>query len=519
MPPRKSLLFLLCFAFSLAFIAPATAQAVQNYAIFRLYNPYSGEHLYTASTDEVDFLVKYGWRDEGVGWYAPQSSKTPVYRLYNPWSGDHHYTTKKSEYDDCADHGWRREGIGWYSDDAKGVALYRGYNRFETVGTHHYTTSWDEMADMVKHGWSSEGVGWYGAKSYSAQLYVYGSGDGVPVYSYTPFFVYVKSNDAASISEEDLALDATDGSLSDYIVANATYKDIAMKNSVSNVIYSVNRVDGGFVGCVMFKSSGTKTIQLKEDGTVIGTLKVNVSDGTKAADDWMNKVIASVTTSKMNAYEKFYAVVAYLRGNFRYDTVDSNCKDILLAQYETPYWVSYRWDSYTSPAILCKFAEKIGGLSPHNCYYDGVWSRHAYITITWNGKTEYVTVCPATSTGIVSYSTIDFTKLNNVLHFNPDALVGLKKVSALSDDIEVQSDDEEARDVDEGAAEDEAADGEASDDGTAGEEAAGEKAADGEAPGDGDGDGSDSVQDGEPGALAVSSDACEEAVAQDEAAL
>ena len=277
---------------------------------------------------------------------------------------------------------------------------------------------------------------------HTAQLYVYGSGDGVPVYSYEPFFVYVKSNDAASISEEDLALDATDGSLSDYIVANATYKDIAMKNSVSNVIYSVNRVDGGFVGCVMFKSSGTKTIQLKEDGTVIGTLKVNVSDGTKAADDWMNKVIASVTTSKMNAYEKFYAVVAYLRGNFRYDTVDSNCKDILLAQYETPYWVSYRWDSYTSPAILCKFAEKIGGLSPHNCYYDGVWSRHAYITITWNGKTEYVTVCPTTSSGKVSYSTIDFTKLNNVLHFNSDALVGLKKVAALSDDFEVLSADD-----------------------------------------------------------------------------
>ena len=98
----------------------------------------------------------------------------------------------------------------------------------------------------------------------------------------------------------------------------------------------------------------------------------------------------------------------------------------------------------TRARVLCRFAEKIGGLSSHNCYNDGVWRWHAYIMITWNGKTKYYIVCPPTRSGIVSYSTIDFTKLNNVLHFNPDALVGLNKVAALSDDFEVLSADDGA---------------------------------------------------------------------------
>ena len=133
--------------------------------MYRLYNPYSGEHFYTSGTAERDNLVRVGWKDEGVGWTAPRSSNTPVYRLYNPYSGDHHYTTGAGERDAMVATGWVDEGIGWYSDDAQGVPLYRQFNPYETVGTHNYTTSKEENDALVKLGWRAEGVAWYGVKA------------------------------------------------------------------------------------------------------------------------------------------------------------------------------------------------------------------------------------------------------------------------------------------------------------------------------------------------------------------
>ena len=59
------------------------APVVRTAAMHRLYNPYTGEHFYTADTTERDHLTGLGWRYEGVGWKAPAKSSTPVYRLYN----------------------------------------------------------------------------------------------------------------------------------------------------------------------------------------------------------------------------------------------------------------------------------------------------------------------------------------------------------------------------------------------------------------------------------------------------
>ena len=172
---KKSLLVGWVFALvaAVCLACPATALAAQGSSseytydsvviMQRLYNRWSGEHLYTSDAIEKNNLMELGWADEGIAWYAPQTSSTPVYRLYNPWSGDHHYTTRKDEYDDCAKHGWRKEGVGWYSADAAtGEKLYRGFNSYEVVGTHLYTASWTEMSTMVASGWDYEGVAWYG---------------------------------------------------------------------------------------------------------------------------------------------------------------------------------------------------------------------------------------------------------------------------------------------------------------------------------------------------------------------
>lgn len=134
-------------------------------SMHRLYNPNSGEHFYTASTDERDHLVGVGWRYEGTGWTAPASSNTAVYRLYNPNAGDHHYTTSEAERDALIKAGWNYEGIGWFSDDAREVPLLRQYNPNAQAGSHNFTTSRTENDHLVSLGWRAEGIGWYGMRT------------------------------------------------------------------------------------------------------------------------------------------------------------------------------------------------------------------------------------------------------------------------------------------------------------------------------------------------------------------
>lgn len=129
-------------------------------SMYRLYNPYTGEHLYTSSTVERQACVDAGWRYEGVGWQAPEKGK-PVYRLYNPHvtGGDHHYTMSGYERDQLVKAGWRDEGVAWYSGGD--VPLYRQYNPNAKTGTHNYTASKQENDELVDAGWQAEGIGWY----------------------------------------------------------------------------------------------------------------------------------------------------------------------------------------------------------------------------------------------------------------------------------------------------------------------------------------------------------------------
>ena len=129
--------------------------------MFRLYNPNSGEHFYTAAADERDYLASVGWNYEGVGWIAPDEG-APVYRLYNPNAGDHHYTANIEERDYLVSVGWNDEGVGWNSAGEDGVALWRQYNPNATTGSHNYTTSTEERDFLIASGWQHEGIGWYG---------------------------------------------------------------------------------------------------------------------------------------------------------------------------------------------------------------------------------------------------------------------------------------------------------------------------------------------------------------------
>lgn len=128
-------------------------------AVYRLYNPYSTEHLFTLDYSEYSILCSLGWKGEGVAWNAPAAG-TPVYRLYNKWSGDHHYTTDKSEYNKCVKRGWKGENVAFYSGGDKPV--YRLFNQYVQSFYHHYTMGASEYKKCIKNGWTDEKIGWYG---------------------------------------------------------------------------------------------------------------------------------------------------------------------------------------------------------------------------------------------------------------------------------------------------------------------------------------------------------------------
>ena len=130
-------------------------------AMYRMYNPNSGEHFYTAVYAEAKNLFMVGWNYEGIAWYAPTSG-SPVYRLYNANAGDHHYTTSLAEKDHLVSVGWSYEGIAWRSGGS--VPLYRAYNPNAKTGSHHYTINKGEINSIVAAGWKDEGIGWYGVK-------------------------------------------------------------------------------------------------------------------------------------------------------------------------------------------------------------------------------------------------------------------------------------------------------------------------------------------------------------------
>ena len=139
--------------------------AEKTKSMYRMYNPNSGEHFYTANAAERAFLIKAGWRYEGVGWTAPETSEKPVYRLYKPNAGDHHYTMREKERDHLVSVGWRDEGIGWYSDTEERAPIYREYNPNAETGSHNYTGNHGEHDWLVSLGWRDEGIGWYAVQN------------------------------------------------------------------------------------------------------------------------------------------------------------------------------------------------------------------------------------------------------------------------------------------------------------------------------------------------------------------
>lgn len=152
------------FFFSCLLLFGFSLDAYASVAVYRLYNPNSGEHFYTPDLSESRHLRNVGWREEQIGWFAPNfHTGAPVYRLYNPNVGDHHYTMNSYEAAHLESVGWRDEGVAFVSafSNKPRVPIYRLYNPNAKAGAHHYTPNSNERDHLVRVGWRSEGIGFY----------------------------------------------------------------------------------------------------------------------------------------------------------------------------------------------------------------------------------------------------------------------------------------------------------------------------------------------------------------------
>lgn len=126
------------------------------YELYRAYDG-AGHHL-MGDKAEVDSLVKRGWKNEGKVAYIDGMGTIPVWRLYNPYNGDHLYTMDYAKAKNLENNGWNAESVPFFAKK-NGIAIYRLYNKND--GQHHFTSSEAEYNKLIKEGWNGEGVGFY----------------------------------------------------------------------------------------------------------------------------------------------------------------------------------------------------------------------------------------------------------------------------------------------------------------------------------------------------------------------
>ncbi len=137
-----------------------TVKTTKTVPMHRMYDPNSGEHFYSGSELERDFLVAAGWHYEGVGFNFPEEGD-PVHRLYEPVNGEHLYTMDAAEMNKLLNRGWQYEGVAFNSAETDEVPQYRLHNPNAKRGGYHFTGSELERDILVNAGWEYQGIGWY----------------------------------------------------------------------------------------------------------------------------------------------------------------------------------------------------------------------------------------------------------------------------------------------------------------------------------------------------------------------
>ncbi len=259
----------------------------------------------------------------------------------------------------------------------------------------------------------------YSYEVYSIDAY------GANFYSRYPRPIYIKTNNP--YDEDFLEVVYSDG----YGGVTKRYSDVGFIPGGSHGALSA--VPGGYLINIGFEHPGPHTVELYElqaDGEEIkaGSFTVNVLDTDQLESQWIDQMIQQYTNPQMSPVDKMRALSTTFAGHalggyFKYyDTM--NGKVIRLARNSgAPYFIRRTTDSFESPAFMCKFASRIGGLENiHNCYYDypagtDGWSKtHYLMTCTYQGKKYSFSACPMLGSNV--HTSIDMINFYNTEQFH-----------------------------------------------------------------------------------------------------
>ena len=143
---------------------PELGKTPQTLAMTRFQKPGGAGHFYTANVQEG---IGAGFAQEGPSFNLFADSNeaegaTDIYRLFNPTTGKHFFTANKQEADTAAGAGYNMEGVAGeaYTTARPGTtAIERYYN--PAMGAHLYTSSPQEQETLPGLGYTREGTAFY----------------------------------------------------------------------------------------------------------------------------------------------------------------------------------------------------------------------------------------------------------------------------------------------------------------------------------------------------------------------
>ena len=236
-------------------------------------------------------------------------------------------------------------------------------------------------------------------------------------YSGCPRAIYIKTDD--DFEDYKLSFKAVDDAVEITGISGREYDDIEYVSSTNS---TWREVEGGWIKTLSIDTEdeslyGTDLeIDLTKQGTIIGTIIVHLESYEDALYEWIDSYIDEYTTDDMDSFEKMSAVSTALREDFKYLYVleDTMNHVYLASDPDDPLFLSYRTDSYTSPAILCIVAARIGGFDEiNNCYNDyqygttDWYTYHYYCSCTIGDETHYYTFCPLITSNQISSDDIE----------------------------------------------------------------------------------------------------------------
>jgi hypothetical protein len=137
--------------------------------IYRLYNPGTGFHLFSANRGEIDRITGQGFVNEGVAYRTSAVASQALHRFYQVALGRHFYSANNAERDALVANpasGYLYEGVAYQVYAATAAPLnttpvMRFYD--PVAATHFYTASPAEqqVLQTTRPDWVMEGVAWH----------------------------------------------------------------------------------------------------------------------------------------------------------------------------------------------------------------------------------------------------------------------------------------------------------------------------------------------------------------------